>query len=260
VRLDAQPQRDETSEDCSVATESAAPYPSGLVLAYVDESYTTDRFYLGAVIVDGAAGKQIDASLSAIMKDYEGQFGLTAATEMHGNPMFQGKGEWANVPTRVRINMYTRAMAAVGSSGAQIILRGMNVRRQRERYVTAHPPHEVVLGHLLERVNGYARVNNSHALVLADEVHTMERHRTNFRAFRAEGTPGYRPSTLQQLIDTIHFAPSYHSRLLQAADLVTFMHRRRCTHTERDARAQVANDAIWAHVEPAIFHELCWEP
>ncbi|UZN03620.1 DUF3800 domain-containing protein [Cellulomonas sp. S1-8] len=235
-------------------------YPSALLLAYVDESYTVDRFYLGAVVVDGAAASRIETGLDAIMRDYSGRFGLAASTEMHGNPLFQGKEEWRNVPTRVRINVYERAMEVVGGSGARVVLRGMNVRRQRERYVDPHPPHEVVLGHLLERVNDYAGSAGAHALVLADEVHTHERHRTNFRHFRAGGTPGYRSTVLRRLIDTIHFAPSNHSRLLQAADLVTFMHRRRCTHTEPDARAQAANDAIWSHVAPVISHELCWEP
>lgn len=162
-------------------------YPSGLVLAYVDESYTADRFYLGAVVVDGAAAEQIEVGLDAIMRDYDGAFGLATSTEMHGNPLFQGKHDWRGVPTRVRINVYERAMEVVGSSGAQILLRGMNVRRQRERYVDPHPPHEVVLGHLLERVNDYAGSVGAHALVLADEVHSHERHRTNFAVSGSEG-------------------------------------------------------------------------
>ena len=235
-------------------------YPSPLLLAYVDESYTVDYFYLGAIVVDGAAARRIEDGLNQIMRDYRGEFGLAASTELHGHPLFQGRNEWGSVPTRVRINVYERAMEVVGASGARVILRGMNVRRQRERYVSPVPPHEVVLAHLLERVDTYARGEGAHALVLADEVHTQERHRTNFRNFRVGGTPGYRSSTLPGLLDTIHFAPSHHSRLLQAADLVTFMHRRRCTHTEPDARAQAANDRIWAPIVQAIEHELCWEP
>ncbi|WHP16018.1 DUF3800 domain-containing protein [Cellulomonas sp. ES6] len=236
------------------------PFPSGLLLAYVDESYTAERFYLGAVLVDGEAAARIEAGFDAIVGDYCGRFGLSPAAEMHANPLFQGKGEWRDVPTRARINVYARAMQVLGSSGAQVVLRGMNVRRQRERYVNPHPPHEVVLGHLLERVDERAEVSGAHALVLADEVHNSDRHRTNFREFRVGGTPGYRSTTLHRLIDTIHFAPSEHSRLLQAADLVTFLHRRRCTHAEADPRAQRANDEIWGRVAPAIVHELCWEP
>jgi hypothetical protein len=70
------------------------------------------------------------------------------------------------------------------------------VRRQRERYTDPQPPHEVVLGHLPERVNECARRAGAHALVAADEVHTQERHRTNFRDLRTGGRPdtGARPS------------------------------------------------------------------
>ncbi len=237
-----------------------AAYPSPLLLAYVDESYTADYFFLGAIVVDGAAAGRIEDGLDRVMLDYRGRFGLGASTELHGHPLFQGRDEWREVPTRVRINVYERAMDVVGTSGARIVLRGVNVRRQRERYVNPDPPHEVVLGHLLERVNTYAGARSARALVLADEVHTQERHRTNFRNFRVGGTPGYRSSTLQHLLDTIHFAPSRHSRLLQAADLVTFMHRRRCAHTETDGRAQKANAGIWATVAAAVEHEHCWEP
>lgn len=71
---------------------------------------------------------------------------------------------------------------------------------------------------------------------------------------------GHRSSRLTRVIDTIHFAPSHHSRLLQTSDLVTFLHRRRTTHTEPDRRAALANEQIWAHVAPIIEHELCWVP
>ncbi len=237
-----------------------AAYPAPLLLAYVDESYTTDHFFLGAIVVDGAAARRIEEGLNDIVAGYRGRFGLTTSTELHGHPLFQGREEWRDVPTRARINIYERAMSVVGASGARVVLRGMNARRQRPRYVAPDPPHEVVLGHVLERVNAYVGASDADALVLADEVHTQERHRTNFRDFRVDGTPGYRSSTLRRLLDTIHFAPSHHSRLLQAADLVTFMHRRRVTHLETDARAQVANDRIWAHIAPVVEHSLCWEP
>lgn len=236
------------------------PAPGALVLAYVDESYTTDHFFLGAVVVDSLAARRIESGLDAILLDYAGRFGVTASTELHGHPLFQGRDGWADVPTRARINVYERAMAVIGTSGARLLLRGMDCRRQRERYTRPFPPHEVVLTHLLERVDADACAASVHALVLADEVHTQERHRTNFRTFRAEGTPGYRSSRLDQILDTIHFAPSQHSRLLQAADLVTFLHRRRRTHREPDARAQAANERIWSHVAGAVVHDLCWEP
>ena len=235
--------------------------PSQILLAYIDESFTTDQFYLGVVVVDAESACKIETELDAIVAEYVATFDLDPDIELHGYHLFQGEDDWASVPTRARINIFTRATRTIGESGARVILRGMNVKRQRERYgPNAWPAHEVVLGHTLERINTLAAARRDWALVLADEVHNDERHRTNFRDSRRFGTPGYRSSTLPRLIDTIHFGPSHFSRLLQAADLVTFMHRRRCTVTKTDPRAQRANDLIWAGIEPAIEHLGFWEP
>lgn len=234
--------------------------PSGLLLAYVDESYSSDWFCLGAVVGDGTAVKRIEVGLDALLAGYDGRFDLGLGTELHGYPMFQGAGVWRRVPLRVRIDLYAGAMRVIGDSGVRVILRGIDVARQRLRYSHPHPPHEVALGHLLERIDTASGAWGAHALVLADEVHNSERHRTNFRDFRTEGTPGYRSSTLPRLLDTIHFAPSHHSRLLQAADLVTFLYRRRCVHVESDERARAVSDLIWSHVAPVVEHEHCWRP
>ena len=234
--------------------------PSHVLLAYVDESYTDNHFFLGVVVVDGESAARLERTLNDIVASYAGQFGLSPDTELHGYELFQGEKAWSAVPTRVRINVYARAMNAIGASGARVILRGMDCKRQRERYKYPDPPHEVVLGHTLERINALARGRHDWALVLADEVHTDERHRTNFRDFRRTGTPGYLSSKLPRLLDTIHFGPSHFSRGLQAADLVTFMHRRRQVHTETDARAARANEQIWSGVANAIEHEWYWQP
>jgi len=234
--------------------------PSHVLPAYVDESSTDRHFFLGTVVVDGDCAANLEAGLDEIVAAYDGQFGLTADTELHGDELFQGEGAWREVPTRVRINVYTRAMHVIGASGARVILRGMDCRRHRERYANPSPPHEVVLGHTLERINVLARELGNWALVLADEVHNDERHRTNFRKFRRTGTPGYRSSRLPRLIDTIHFGPSHFSRCLQAADLVTFLHRRRQTRTETDDRARRANEQIWSRIARAIAHDGYWRP
>lgn len=234
--------------------------PDNVLLAYVDESYTANHFYLAAVVASGDAVRSIEAAYDDLVSEYAARFAIGDDAELHGHDLFQGDAAWGAVPTRARINVYRRALRAIAEADAQVILRGMDVARQRQRYMRADPPHEVVLGHLLERVNLCVAAQRAWSLVVADEVHTQERHRTNFRDFRLNGTPGYMTSTLPRLLDTIHFAPSHHSRLLQAADLVAFLHRRRETHVEADPRAARANDQIWAEVEPAVIHRHCWVP
>jgi hypothetical protein len=131
-------------------------------------------------------------------------------------------------------------MRAIGEHPVEIYLRGINTARQKARYRNPHPPHDVVLQHLLERLDENIP---EPVLVIADEVHDHDRtrHRANLRSFRQSGTPGYRSSYLPRILDTLHYADSRHSRLVQAADLVTFMYVRTTRHTESDPRAARAN-------------------
>jgi len=232
-----------------------------MLLAYVDESYQTDKFFcLGAIIVDDTSAVAIEEGLDALVAEYVAQTDLPEGAELHGYEIFQGKGDWEVLPVRQLVNVYDRAMRIIGNSGALIVFRGMDVAQQIARYVRPDPPHDVVLGHLLESVNHVAARQGQKVVIVADEVHTEERHRSNFRDYRRLGTPGYQSSKLPQVIDTLHFGPSKHSRLLQAADLVTFIHRRRKCHVESDPRAQAAISRMWGHISEAVKVERTWEP
>lgn len=232
-----------------------------MLLAYVDESYAKDQYFcLGAVLVDGPSSARIEAGFDALVAEYASQTALPRHAELHGYEVFHGKGDWSALRTRQLINVYDRAMRIIGSSGASLVFRSMDVARQVQRYHTPHPPHDVVLGHLLESIDNLADNLDELVVVIADEVHAEERHRSNFRSFRRLGTPGYQSSTLPHLLDTLHFAPSKHSRLLQAADLATFMHRRRAMGVETDPRAIEASDRLWSHVAGSVKRNWHWVP
>lgn len=136
----------------------------------------------------------------------------------------------------------------------------MDCKRQRERYNHVDPPHGVVLGHMLERLNDLAVAEGQPVLVIADELHEDDRFRKELHDYRRYGTPGYLSSTLPQVLDTLHFAPSNRSRLLQAADMITFLHHRRETRQDKDPRAQKANDLLWSRIAPNIQHQRTWTP
>jgi hypothetical protein len=86
-------------------------------------------------------------------------------------------------------------------------------------------------------------------LVLADDVHSAERHRTNLRFHDGSGST----ERLDRVLYTLCFGPSRHSRVLQAVDLLTHMRSRRSTVKEATARAALANDAIWPGIQPIII-------
>ncbi len=109
--------------------------------------------------------------------------------------------------------------------------------------------------------------------------HADESYTANFYYMAALLTPDREAVSLTRALDAVvgkaaaaygvdpmaelhglHFAPSRDSRLLQAADLIAFLYRRRTTHVEPDARAVRANDQLWALIAPKVAHDWTWRP
>lgn len=97
-------------------------------------------------------------------------------------------------------------------------------------------------------------------MVIADEIHEHDRRRNDLRNYKDYGTPGYLSSQLLRIVDTIHFAPSHHSRLIQAADRVAFLRHRRTAHIETDDRAARANQRLWSKIDQLVEVDRTWRP
>lgn len=123
-------------------------------LAYVDESATADRYFLGAVVMGGDGALSLGDALDTVMAKASGSYpGLTATTELHGHSISHGKDEWKGMAPRARLSVYDQALPAIAEHPVEIYLRGVDTVRLQARYSRPYPPHDVVLQHLLERLD-----------------------------------------------------------------------------------------------------------
>lgn len=231
-----------------------------MLLAYADESYDSRWFAMAALIADGPATVALSAELNKVAGAAAKAYGLSRDVEFHGHEIFHAKGAWSAVPPRARIGVFDDVVEAVAAQDVRVIARAMDVVGQRFRYAYPDPPHTVVLQHLLERIDECATSLGEYALVIADEVDGQAQHRADLSTYREVGTRGYRQRKLTRIVDTLHFAPSHASRLVQAADVVAFLYRRTFTHQEPDERSRKAKIAMWSRLAPRVHHELCWFP
>lgn len=233
-----------------------------MLLAYLDESFTKHRYYICAVIAPESEVAPLSKALDAVVEKAHRAYETPARAELHGHALMHGKDDWECIAPMIRARggIYDDAMSAIGQHDVSIVCRGMDVDRQKARYVHPAPPHGLVLQHAMERINEHAQARGEHVLLIADEVANKDGYRRDLWDYQQVGTPGYRPSNLKRIVDTLHFAPSDASRLLQAADLVAYMHCRRCTVKNPDARAKKLADLLWSRIARRIVHELCWEP
>jgi hypothetical protein len=231
-----------------------------VLLTYVDESYTSGWFTMTALLVDGPSAVALTDELDRVAITAAKAYGLDAVPEIHGYEIFQGDGVWKGVPVRARVGVFDDVIEAVAGQNVSIIARAMDIVGQRARYAAPEPPHTVVLQHLLERIDERVTLLGEYALVIADEVDGQAKHRADLSAYRDVGTSGYRHRKITRIVDTLHFAPSQASRLVQAADVITFLYRRVFTHGETDERARRAKIRMWNRLKPRVHHELCWFP
>jgi hypothetical protein len=232
-----------------------------VLLAYVDESYTKDRYWIvGLVCPDPTIGP-LSSALDELMKRAVASYGGSWDSELHGYDLFHGEANWLHLKKlhRARIGIYGDALTAIAAHPVDVFIRGVNSRGLRARYAKPWHPHAVVMGHLLERIDERAAKTGDNVLIIADEVDEAATYRRDLWEFQRAATPGYRARQLTQIIDTIHFAPSQASRLLQAVDLIAFLYQR-IQRGEVDDRAKRANDELWRRIEPRVAHIWCWDP
>lgn len=238
-----------------------------VLLCYVDESYTREHYYLATLICPDHQALPLATALNAVVAATSANFAAISPTaELHGYDIFQGKGDWeplAKMP-RARIRVYDQALAALAEHQVRILIEGIHpTSRLRTR-----DPHSILMGWSLERIDEYATATGELALVIADEPgqHDQQhQYRTDLGSYRATGTGGWRSRRITRVVDTLHFAPSESSRLVQASDLVAFLyHRIRTKTTSTDARAVRANERLWARLAagPAgVLHNIHeWQP
>ncbi|HWB34916.1 MAG TPA: DUF3800 domain-containing protein, partial [Rugosimonospora sp.] len=205
-----------------------------MLLAYLDESYTDEWFTMLALLLDGPAAVALSDELERVATTAAKAYDLTPAVELHGHEIFHGVGAWKGVPVRARVGVFDDVIEVVAAQDVLLIARAMDVLGQRIRYAAPASPYSMVLRHMLERIDECVTKLGEHALVIADEVDGEARHRADLSMYREVGTAGYRRRRLSRIVDTLHFAPSRASRLVQAADVLAFLYRRVFTHGETD--------------------------
>lgn len=226
-----------------------------MLLCFVDESFKGNFYGFAAVLADENTTKALTAGLNKIVRQAAVDWGIPQTAEIHGYPLFHGTDDWTGVSVRARIGIMQKVVDAITAADVTILMRAVHKgrlerRQANENYPVQFPPEQVCFQHILQRADFIARRQATHALIIADERGDRERHRERFAMYQTEGTPGvYMHTTLDRLLDTVHFAPSHHSRMLQASDILAFIYQRVRTVTESDPRAQAAMDKLWNTIE-----------
>lgn len=217
-------------------------------VAFVDESATRTGVYVfAAVVASSPQIKSLSHRLDDLVDQLHHKHGVETGAELHAHELFHGLGPWDAVPPRARLWAQERVINAIRDTDVKLCMRGVDgprlkERQRRRRYPTNFSVEQEAFKHLLQRLQLFAEGHQSDVLVIADERSDRDSHRTDLAMHRLDGTPGdYWRTNFENILDTVHFAPSHHSRMLQAADHYAFFARRGIeVQHESDQRAEQA--------------------
>ncbi len=233
-----------------------------VLYAFIDESYTADRYYVAAIIVDEKHLAEVREALAAA-RGYAAGFGVTTeGIEYHAHSIMTGCDGWEPVKGKPRaaIAIYGDVLRRLSGLPVKLIVRGVDVARLNARYRYPEAPYAVALRHLLEQIDLYARRAKDVAVIIADEIQGQASHIAQTMTYQVKGTGGYKPSKLQQIEMPIHYGKSHESPGLQSVDLAVYLYRRLDAHVETNRRTAAKVAELWESLAPIRYHVWRWDP
>jgi hypothetical protein len=203
---------------------------------------------MAAMLCSEAAIPQLTAGFDAVVAGAAERYGTSPDAEIHVTAMVSRIDGWEDLPdVSAAVNLVHEAIDVMcGIDEVQFVTRGLDVVKQRAKgYPEVWGPRRVSMQHVLEYCNEVMR-NRGSFMVVADDMAKPDEHRNLLNLYRQTGTPGFRHSTLERVLDNIYFMPSHYARGLQAADVLAGVHRRWQTQDDTtDARSVEATNAMW---------------
>jgi hypothetical protein len=224
-------------------------------VAYIDETHNEDSYWICGLVVDVGNVIPTQEALMAVATDAAAAYGLENVPELHGYDLFTREGAFERVPPRACISVYADAIDEIVAAEPSVVLRG--VRRAKIRLQN---PHRLAFRYAIESIDELR--GDGPILIVADEhSETEQAIRRDVQSYVTYDTGGWKPRSLEKVLPELKFVDSRSNPLLQAADLIAYLHQRRFNiETEADGRSQAAREMLWAKVTPLVAVTRIWEP
>lgn len=229
---------------------------------FVDESYQRDHYYVAGVLANEKQASRLEQRLDELAAQIQARNKWTTAPEFHGHSLMNGLDDWKPLRDNFGacLNIYQKVLHAVRGSGAAIYLEGVDINRLNARYRYPDSPHEVVLRHLLERVNESCASTGEKCTVIADRVPQENDFNAAIQTFTRIKTPGYKGQQLLCIDGDLTFVDSQVSRGVQAADMSAYILRRHREENFASASSRKTTRRLVRALGDAVVYERKWIP
>jgi hypothetical protein len=184
-----------------------------------DVSQGQDSYWIGGIAIPMEDVPEIEGQVNDLAKQVFGTTELTPDTEFHCKYLYRGRGPFKGMSPKDRMDILVKLVDILADNAV--------IKRVYARVITpnltasARKPDEIAFAFFCERVQMLVRPHTT-VLIGDQDDEQVKRMIQDFSRYRTSGTFWDYGITIKNVADTVHFARSHHSRMLQLADVYLF--------------------------------------
>ena len=197
-----------------------------MYVTYFDEvkpnpTHGQNYYLIGGLSVNMERIRSIEQNVTKLSLDIFGSAELSPTTEFHASAIYFGKGPFKGMPIKTRLKILDDLTTIISESD--------DIRRI---YVAIDTPKiflklrdvpNIAFAFFCEKLENLLRSEMTSSLLIGDlDKEQMKSMIRNFLQYREMTTPWAYGTKIERIVDTVHFAQSHHSRMIQLADVYLF--------------------------------------
>ncbi|MBO9649692.1 MAG: DUF3800 domain-containing protein [Variovorax sp.] len=196
-----------------------------MLIAYFDE-VKHDRgrpfYWLGAILADANLIWKLERQVNDLSEKVFGSRELSKETEFHAADIFNGNNHCKGWELDRRLDAMKSITSLFGEAEG---LARIYVKINIEQIKYGIDVEETAFMYLVERINTHLKHVKSPGMLIGDREseNVASIFATKLSRYKEWGTPWSYGGDIEYLLDTVHFTASHHSRMLQLADLHTYL-------------------------------------
>jgi hypothetical protein len=187
-----------------------------------------DSYWIGGISVPMEDIAAIEGQVNKLAEEVFGSTELTPETEFHCKALYHAKFPFKGMKIEKRIEILGRLVDILAESP---VIKRVYAKVLTPNLQTSKKPHEIAFAFFCERVQMLVKPETT-ILIGDQDDELVKKMIQDFSRYRASGTFWDYGIKIKNIVDTVHFARSHHSRMLQLADVYLFY----ITHMHSNSR------------------------
>ena len=207
-----------------------------MFLSYFDEvKYqppVQDSFLLGGISVHVDHVSELESQVTELSRQVFGNGMLTKATEFHGRDILQGKANFKGKDVAYRLDVLKALISILDQP--DIVHKTWVAIYPENLVATNMPAEDIGFMYFVEQIDAFLYRKSARGVLFGDyDDPVIGSTVASLSRFRDGGTFWRRSREIKNLVDTVHFAHSHHSRMIQLADIFVY-----CIQFYRSGKAE----------------------